>query len=361
MIGLDHNHPAPLSPNSKHNLILPTSDPQHILPWEPHLFLSESANPVQPDSPSLPRPSDPAVSHPGPITPVDAEDPVLAPLSPPSPADAADRSSSLTPPPDSASPQQLVEPSDEPSSAAHLPETSENAEPAGEVEGDKEAAKEDEEEQMQVEKLSGRSTPLSELSAPDQTGSVSGDSPPTKPPEMNAIEPDAVSQPPEESVADVNTVMVPEISSTSTDAPKEIPEPAADTSSSEELVTLAPSPPRSSPPRSSPPRSSLPRSSPPRSSPSGNHQPLTTESKPQPEDTLPITSDSPTDVSAAIAKIQPTPLNLPPSATPPPPSKVVTILELNAELLRWSKFLHLNSLIKRHPEFQLNFKCEAYP
>lgn len=176
MIHLDHNlHPSPLSPPSKQKLILPTSHPdQHnILSWSglshdeqsfhhQENYLSDSATSVHPGLTS-PVDIDKPASRPGPITPVDATDPVShtsGPSSPASPADGnstsptRDRSSSLSPVPDSNSPH-----ADGRSSPP----------PAEEVEASIEVARpeeEEEDEEPQIEKSSRQSTPLSELSPP---------------------------------------------------------------------------------------------------------------------------------------------------------------------------------------------------
>lgn len=180
MIHLDHNHhhTSPL-PNSKQNLILPTTHSDHnILSWSalshddqpfPHQedYISDSVTAVQPELTPTNESSatDTISSRPGPITPVDANDPVLlqtsGPSSPGSPADGnsasptGERTSSLSPPPDTDSSRKYLEPRSSP--------------PPPSIEDNEvsvEATEENRENETREEKSSRQSTPLSELSPP---------------------------------------------------------------------------------------------------------------------------------------------------------------------------------------------------
>ena len=329
MISLDHNHhPTPLSPNPKDNLILPTSntDQHSILTWsgfatdQPHQhFLSESATTVQPDIAA--KPADGAVSQPGPITPVDADDPAVAPSSPASPVDAADRSSSLTPPPDSTSPQHLLDAEEEPKSVGPPEPVKEEEEEEEELVKEEEATKEEEEEQVQAEKSSRQSTPLSELStAPDPTDIAPADGTHPEPPETDIT---AISVVPQEPPVDVMTAVEPDMPTSpirTAEADQkvtdEVPEPSTDMTSPAQPLASASSPPQSSSPI---------------------HPPVVSEATLLPDgeslDSL-VTSESPTIANSDATNVQSTSVNTSPTATPLPPSKVVTILELNAELLK---------------------------
>ncbi|KAH9950162.1 hypothetical protein B0H21DRAFT_27595 [Amylocystis lapponica] len=180
MIHLDRNHPSPIAPSAKSNLILTDSnhaDQHQILSWSaparddrpyyqdqaPFLPDKTIKRPAHPDAPladAIPS-SDPSSTI-NPITPGDTEDPKLPEKSPSSPADVpspiAESTSSLTPPPDAVSPSAPVDahPGDAP--PAHVTE-----EGAGEASGKDHPASAEE-----VDKASRQSTPLSELSsAPD--------------------------------------------------------------------------------------------------------------------------------------------------------------------------------------------------
>jgi len=345
MIHVDQNHhTSPLSP--KQNLILPTTDQHNIISWSPlrhddkpflqdqDNYLSESATGIQPDLdlPNNPSNNDGAASLPGPITPIDDNDPVLTRISASpstaSPADIADRSSSLTPPPESGSPLPVAQHQDLINASEDPPLDSVDA--AGEEEEEEKVAKKEEEEEQAVEKLSRQSTPLSELStAPEQTdkavedgmgqSETHADESITLEAEKLVAHADVVSAP-ESSVALTDSGIISEMTDESVNKPSEASNAPPDSS-----------PPRPSSPRqhvaseltTEPPSSSLPQSS------IQNGIPTTPTIPPKSPSSEAGPSSTPTTTNG-----RPSIPTTKSSISPSPPSKAVTILELNAELLK---------------------------
>lgn len=346
MIHVDQNHhTSALSP--KQNLILPTTDQHNIISWSPlrhddkpflqdqDNYLSESTTGIQPDldPPNNPSNNDSAASLPGPVTPVDDNDPVLTRISASpstaSPADAADRSSSLTPPPDSGSPHPVSQSQDLTNTFGEPPSDSVDA--AREEEEEEEVAKKEEEEEQAVEKLSRQSTPLSELStAPEQADKADVDG--VGQSETNADPPNTIEM--EKSVADVDVVSAPESSVVATDSGiiADMKDESVDQSS--EASNPSPSKlPDSSPPRPPSPQQIVPSES--SAEPSSSSQPQSSIQNGIPS-TPSIPSQSPSSEAgpSSTPTISGRPSTSKSPISPSPPSKAVTILELNAELLK---------------------------
>lgn len=187
MLHLDQNHNSLSPPHSKANLILsntPRPDQSSLISWSaparderPQFQQSQQDTASDQPTPSVNTDPVPATKHAqesvaasDAITPGNADDPKLSDTSPTSPADATspavESSSSLTPPPDNASPTFTSTGLPEGETATqHKVEGSEEDE-----QGKGEGAVEE------VDKASRASTPLSELSsAPDNDDPPEGD------------------------------------------------------------------------------------------------------------------------------------------------------------------------------------------
>jgi hypothetical protein len=331
MIHLDrnHHHTSPLSP--KQNLILPQShnDQQHNLLWsslshdsdkpqqQQHTYFTDTT--IHPAFPTLPVPDDPPTTptKQGPITPLDIDGPVLshlsAPLSPPSPTnESPHHSSSLTPPPVQGSSPSHVD----------LPEPVAPTEPPPDPVPQQQDEQHFDEPQQQQEGQAGpskgqesrQSTPLTELS-PIPDGIVDGldlvDAP-SEPTVDNSLHESNA-----DNVADVKEVDAspggnPEISSPGTADPK-LESPAT-------IEKASPSmPPPPAPHESSPTQRK-----------EANLHPPDRNSLPPGPSLTSADPSAPPDPGASRAPSDPPPT----ASSQVQDSRIVTMLDLNAELLR---------------------------
>lgn len=199
MIHLNHNHSSSIpGPANPQNLILsgsPHADQHRILPWgspsrEARPFYSDSqdqhvapdpskqpapSSSLQPDKPSDSSPSAATSQAPPSATPSDTQDPSLPQPSPATPAGGpsppADSSSSLTPPPDATTPHHAMDAPDDPpgQTTATTNGDPDTTEKPGEHQQLPAAGASTGSAADDTDKASRQSTPLSELSSAPET------------------------------------------------------------------------------------------------------------------------------------------------------------------------------------------------